>query len=205
MTLLLVKIVRVGTTNLPAATVPASAVVAPDKLSMCGTRSLYYARFGGLLNAYRRLGYNTPEMSGQATMRQRKMLVRNDLIRGLLEAFPNQIVEVRKSRGRALLRYRRTRLLITVVLAQPHRDSGESVWRLEAPKSKKKRTAVVAFLTEDNAAIQSLRVFYRRGYSRLTIRVRRDNDWLRSGLALGDTSEFIRVLDRVRCSQVVDH
>jgi DNA invertase Pin-like site-specific DNA recombinase len=46
-----------------------------DKSRSCPGATAYYARFGGLLKVYQRLGYSTPELSSQATVRQRKMLV----------------------------------------------------------------------------------------------------------------------------------
>lgn len=169
-----------------------------DQSRSCPGGSTYYARFGGLLNVYCRLGYVTPEVSSQATMRQRKMLARNGLIKSLAEAFPSQIEEVRKSRCRALLRYRKTGLLIAVVLAQHHSDAVGSYWRLEAPKSERKRTAVVAFLNENNTAVQSLRIFRQLGFSRLTIRGGRNGNWVCSGQPFGKISEFLTVLDEVR-------
>ena len=175
-----------------------------DQSRSCPGGSTYYARFGGLLNVYRKLGYSTPELSSQATMKQRKMLVRSGLIRNLLEAFPCEIQEVHKSRCRALLRYRKTGLLIAVVLAQHHRDGVEQYWRLEAPKSERKRTAVVAFLTEDNAEIQSVRIFRQLRYSRLTIRDESNNGWLRTGFLLGNVSEFLRGLKMVRTPDIYD-
>ena len=173
-----------------------------DRSRCCPGGSTYYARFGGLLNVYRRLGYSTPELIGQATMRQRKMLARNGLISSLLKTFPGQIEGVRKSRGRTLLRYRKTGLIIAVVLAQHHKNTVEDYWRLQAPKSEKKRTAIVAFLTEDNASIQSLRVFHQLGYSRLTIRSGGNERWLRSGQLLEQVSEFLTVLRQVRSEAV---
>lgn len=173
-----------------------------DQSPSCPGGSTYYERFGGLLNVYRRLGYSTPELTSQATLRQRKMLVRDGLINSLLQSFPSHLEEVRENRRRALLRYRQTGLLIAVVLAQHQRDAVESYWRLEAPKSEKKRTAVVAFLDEHNSGIQCLRVFRRLGYSRLTIRGGRNDGWLNSGQPLEQVSEFMSVLDHVRSKKV---
>ena len=94
-----------------------------DKSRSCPGATTYYARFGGLLNVYQRLGYSTPELSSQASIRQRKLLVRSTLMKSLFDAIPGEIQEVRKSRRfRALLRYRKTGLLIAVVLAQCGRE-----------------------------------------------------------------------------------
>ena len=117
-----------------------------DKSRSCPGATTYYSRFGGLLNVYQRLGYNTPELSSQASLRQRNLLVRSNLIKSLIEAFPGEIQEVRKSRRfRALLRYRKTGLLIAVVLAQYGKDTVGHYWRIDAPRREEMRPAIVGF------------------------------------------------------------
>ena len=172
-----------------------------DQSQFCPGGSTYYLRFGGLLNVYRRLGYSTPEASAQATVRQRHLLVRGALINSLLEVFPTQFEEVRKNRRcRALLRYRKTGLLIAVVLAQFGKDTDGPYWRIDAPRAEGKRTAIVAFLNEENTAIQSLRVFRRLGFPRLTIRDGRNDEWLLSGRLLTAVEGFMDVLEMVRAN-----
>ena len=170
-----------------------------DKSRTCPGASTYYARFGGLLNVYQRLGYSTPELSSRATMRQRRLLVRRDLIGSLLEVFPGKIEQVRKSkRFRALLRYRKTGLLIAVVLAQRGKDRIGDYWRIDAPKVEGKRTAIVAFPNEENTTIQSLRLFRQLGFPRFVIRNGRDDEWLSSGRLLTEVKQFVEVLEQVR-------
>ncbi|HZR66844.1 MAG TPA: recombinase family protein, partial [Terriglobales bacterium] len=170
-----------------------------DKSRTCPGASTYYARFGGLLNVYQRLGYSTPELSSRATMRQRRLLVRRDLIECLLEAFPGKIEQVRKSRRfRALLRYRKTGLLIAVVLAQHGKDRIGDYWRINAPKVEGKRTAIVAFPNEENTKIQSLRLFGQLRFAKSVIRNGRDDEWLSSGRLLTDVKQFVEVLEQVR-------
>lgn len=170
-----------------------------DHSRSCPGGSTYYARFGGLLNVYRRLGYNTPEVHAQATLKQKHMLTRSALISSLLQAFPGQLEEVRPNRRRrALLRYRRTGLLIAVVLAQHFRGPVEEYWRIDGPRNEKKRTAIVAFLDDDNATVRSLRVFRQLGHARLTIRGHRADQWVLSGQALNQLSDLLQVLEMVR-------
>ena len=170
-----------------------------DKSRSCPGATTYYARFGGLLNVYQRLGYSTPELSSQASIRQRKLLVRSTLMKSLFDATPGEIQEVRKSRRfRALLRYRKTGLLIAVVLAQCGSDTVGHYWRIDAPRAEAKRTAIVGFLNEENTSIQSLRVFRQLEFPRLIIRSGKADDWLRLGHPLRDISEFLKVLHIVR-------
>jgi DNA invertase Pin-like site-specific DNA recombinase len=167
-----------------------------DKSRSCPGVSTYYARFGGLLNVYQRLGYSTPELSSGATTRQRKLLLRSALIKRLVEATPGEIEEIRKSRRfRSLLRYRKTGLLIAVVLAQHGEDTSGAYWRIDGPRAEGKRTAIVAFLNQENTVIQSLRVFQQLRFARLTIRNGRNDEWLLSGRLLRDAGQFLEVLE----------
>jgi DNA invertase Pin-like site-specific DNA recombinase len=160
----------------------------------------YCHRFGGLLNLYRRLGYSSLDLSIQATTRQRGLLIRSALITTLLEAFPGQIQEARKSRRhRPCLRYRRTGLLIAVVLAYRNRNAGSTpCWHIDVPKAERRRTAIVAFLDRGNNAIESLRVFEKLRFSRFVIHSGRTDEWLQSGYPLSNVSEFLQILDQVR-------
>jgi DNA invertase Pin-like site-specific DNA recombinase len=171
-----------------------------EKSRSCPGLTTYCSRFGGLLNVYRRLGYDTRDVSIQVTKRQRGLLIRSTLITNLLEAFPRQLQEVRTSRRhRALLRYRKTGLLIAVVLAYCDPEAtGGPCWRIEAPKTERKRTAIVAFLDQPNNAIESLRVFKKLRFSRFIIDPRDPTDWLQSGHPLNNMSEFLKVLNGVR-------
>jgi DNA invertase Pin-like site-specific DNA recombinase len=173
-----------------------------EQARSCPGLTTYCQRFGGLLNVYRRLGCTTPEVLIQATNRQKGLLMRSALISDLIEAFPSQLQEVRESkRHRALLRYRKTGLLIAVVLAYRVTDRIDpNVWHIDVPKVERKRTAVVAFLDSQNEAIQALWVFKGLQFSRFTIRPKTDDEWLRSGQAFNNTSDFLKVLEQVRAA-----
>jgi DNA invertase Pin-like site-specific DNA recombinase len=168
----------------------------------CPGLTTYCRRFGGLLNLYRKLGYSTPEISFQTTKKQRGLLIRSGLITNLVEAFPSKLEEVRTSkRHRALLRYRKTGLLIAVVLAyrDPETVSGPR-WRIEAPKAERKRTAIVAFLDQPNSAIESLQVFKQLCFSRFVVYPGKADKWLQSGHPLSTISEFLKILQGVRAT-----
>src|SRR5438874_4734932 len=89
-----------------------------QKSRLCPGVDTYVRRFGGLLNLYSRLGYDASELITQATSRQRGMLVRQRFIQAFINGVPSQFEEVRAtSRLRAMLRYKRTGLLISVMVA----------------------------------------------------------------------------------------
>lgn len=170
-----------------------------ERSRCCPGATTYHTRFGSMLNVYRRLGYATPELCAHVTSRQRSLLVRSSIISNLMEAFPAAIQVVRKSgRCRPLLRYRRTGLLIAIVVARYCKGKRGDSWRIDAPQNERKRAAIVAFLDADNAAIGSLRVFPRLRFSRLTVRVGTSSEWVCSGQLLERTSDFLKVLHLIR-------
>jgi hypothetical protein len=64
----------------------------------CPGLTTYYKRIGGLLNAYKRLGYLRPGLAYEAaTSRQRKMLIRSDLMKQLIEQSSGEFREFRES------------------------------------------------------------------------------------------------------------
>ena len=86
---------------------------------LCPSAEVYRSRFGGLMNVYALLGYNTSASIAQATARLRGMIVRRLLIQQFLDCFAGQLEEVRATkRFRPVLRVRKTGLLISVVMAR---------------------------------------------------------------------------------------
>jgi DNA invertase Pin-like site-specific DNA recombinase len=171
-----------------------------DKSRSCPGASTYRKRFkGGLLHLYGLLGYDTPDLCAQASKRQLGLLARSALIDSLIECFPQELQEARKGRQfRALLRFRRTGLLIAVVLAHQRTYSDTTFWRLDAPKAERKRPVILGLLNEEHSAIQSVWVIPQLLSSRLTIRGSKGENWLRSGEQLDRVSDFLCVLERVR-------
>jgi DNA invertase Pin-like site-specific DNA recombinase len=165
-----------------------------DKSRLCPGATAYHRRFGGLLRSYERLGYDTPERLGQATTRLRGLLLRDSLVRTITETFPTQIAEVKRSRRfKPLLRYGRTGLLISIVIARYYPTETGASWRIEAPKAERKRATVVGLLDHRNTAIESLVVFRRISRMRL-----RPEKGLGRGVALGRISELLIALEQVR-------
>ena len=175
-----------------------------DRSRLCPGASAYRRRFKGLMNLYARLGYETPEIASQINRRQRSLLLRHSLIQSMVETFPGEIQEVRRNgRLRSLLRYRRTGLLISVVVARyGSTRKGESRWFIEsAPRDERKRVTILALLDNELTRIQSMRVFPRLECKFTKFRVASEGDWLRSGQVLEKVADFIRVLQEVRGSR----
>jgi DNA invertase Pin-like site-specific DNA recombinase len=171
-----------------------------DESRLCPGTSTYYQRFGGMLNVYARLGYDTPQARvGQAANRVRGLLMRDALMKQILETFPGQIEEVRrKSRLKPLLRYRKTGLLIAVVVTWCYPTKTGASWRIRHRVTQFTRPTIVGLLDRRNRKIESLRVFPRLSNQQLNIRYGPIQDSPRTGLALENISDLFSVLKRAR-------
>lgn len=170
-----------------------------EKSRTCPGLSTYNKRFGGLLSVYARLGYDAPERSAEITTRQRILLLRRSLIKNIVETFSDEIEEVRKNRRfRSLLRYRKTGLLISVMVAKCCPTKLGNSWMVPAPMSERKRPAILALLNENNTSIKSLTVLPRLDSKFLHVRVREKSNVLRLAEPLEELSDLLAVVQRVR-------
>lgn len=161
---------------------------------LCPGHSAYARRFGGLLGLYARLGYNTPEFAAQATSKQRTMLIRRDLIRTFVEAFPNTIEEFRRNpRTRSLLRYRKTGRLISLVIARFRPTvTGQIRWLVRIPEDARQCMTIVALLDEENHSVKELRVFPNLKHRGSTLHA--NPDWLGRGFMLRSVSDLLNAI-----------
>jgi DNA invertase Pin-like site-specific DNA recombinase len=170
-----------------------------EKSRTCPGLSTYCKRFGGLLSVYARLGYDVPERSAEITTRQSMLLLRRSLIRNIVDTLPDKIDEVRTNgRFRPLLRYRKTGLLISVMVGRCCPTKLGDSWLVHAPMSERKRPIILALLNETNTSIRSLRVLPQLASKYLHVRLREDSRLLRSGEPLEELSDFLIVVARVR-------
>lgn len=123
------------------------------------------------------------------------------LIKRFFSARPSngKLQEARLNRRyRALLKYRRSGLLISVVLARPFPTRKGKPRRLvEPPRSERKRMTVVAFLNEDNSSIHQIRVFRRIVSRGTSIRTAEGSDWLQTGFLVEHLSDLVAAIHRV--------
>ena len=148
---------------------------------------------------YARLGYEAPEQRAYVSIRQRGFVLRHSLLKRVLDAFPNQIREGRKNgRFRPMLRYRKTGLLISVLFARCCESSAGRSWIIEAPRSERKHTTLLAFLNARGDAIDALRLFLNVPRKDRHVRVREDDGWFGSGVPLHDISELFEAITALR-------
>jgi DNA invertase Pin-like site-specific DNA recombinase len=172
-----------------------------DKSPLCPGTTAYFMRFGSLLNAYARIGYDPQRSRKQAISRARGMLIRESFINSILEAFPDQIEEVKRSNRlfKRVLRCRKTGLPIAIVVAWRYWTGNGTSWRVRPRALELKMPTVVALLDETNSRIESLRVFSRLfPQPQFNIRVGPLKDSPRTGLALENISDLFSVLKRAR-------
>ncbi len=171
-----------------------------QKSRLCPGAHTYVQRFGGMLNLYSLLGWDTSELLTQATARQRGMIVRRSLIKNFLDYFPGLIEEVRATRRfRASLRLRETGLLISVVIARFRRTrTDQPRWLIDVPPNERKRVAILALMDECNTKIASIRVFPNMNYEQPTaLQFAMNSDWFQAGEKLGKVADFLEVLKLV--------
>lgn len=169
---------------------------------LCPAADVYSRRFGGLMNVYALLGYNTSELIAQATVRLRGMIVRRLFIQQFLDCFVGQIEEVRASkRFRPMLRVRKTGLLMSVVVArfQPTTRTRQPRWFIEPSRYERKRTTILGLMNDCNAAITSIRVFLKMDYGNATnLKFGLDHPWWQTGEPLDQISDLLAVLRNFR-------
>ena len=170
-----------------------------QKSRSCPGLTTYHKRIGGLLRAYQRLGYLRPDLLSAATSRQRLMLIRSELINDLVKQSSGQFQEFRPTLvHRALLKQRRTGLLVSVVLARCYAIKNGSRWIVEPPIKERKRMTVLALLNEWNTSIKEIRVFHRMPTNKLGLRVGEKNEWLSMGEVLHHSADLRQVISTVR-------
>ena len=173
-----------------------------QKSRLCPAVAVYRRRFGGLMNVYALLGYNTSELLSQATVRLRGMIVRRLFIQQFLDCFAGQIEEVRASkRFRPVLRVRKTGLLISVVVARfkPTTRTRQPRWFIEPSRYERKRTTILGLMDGRNSAITSIRVFREMDYGNVTnLKFALDHPWWQTGEPLEQISDLLAVLSDIR-------
>jgi hypothetical protein len=99
---------------------------------LCPSATTFHHRFGGILNVYARLGYDSPEQPNIAN-RTWTAMIRRELIKTLLVQFPDCLEEIRLSgRFRSRLRDIETESVICTIIARFYPTAkGEARWLLD--------------------------------------------------------------------------
>ncbi len=164
----------------------------------CPSLTMYHSRFGGLLNVYKVIGYPPPEFSSVYAARQQTHIIRDNLIEAFLAHSEGHLQVVRcNNRFRALLRYRKTGLLISVLLGRYKATTkGKSRWILNPHAREHHRVTVLVLLDEQNCAINQMRVVRKVGGHRFVIR--QDSEILLKAMVVEHPSSLIDAVHRLR-------
>ena len=171
---------------------------------LCPSATTFHLRFGGLLNVYEQLGYNSPEQPNIAS-RTRMAMIRRELVKSLLALLPGELEELRVSRRfRSRLREVKSGLLISIMIARCCPTvTGELRWLLDYGgiyEQERNRVTILALLDEKNVAVRELRVFPKVDFSGRRIYLRQHNKLLQSGMRLEQIADFCEVVRRIRDS-----
>lgn len=164
---------------------------------LCPGLTTVRSRFGGLNGVYDRLGL--PLRRGFSSLfRERWRTLRADLINSIVGTFPNQIEIFRRGpRFRALLKYRKTGLLVSVLLATcSPTKAGNRRWLVHPPRYERNRPTVVAFLNQSNTVIERTLIFDRIPFTKT--KVLEDSEWVRSGIPLKKATDFLNIIHGLR-------
>ena len=164
-----------------------------ERSQLCPSLTATRSRFGSLNNVYDRLGLPLRNRAS-SLFRHRWQALRNDLISSIAEQFPNDLEISRcRSRFRPRLKYRKTGLLVSVLIANcSPTKTGELRWLVHPPRHERERLIVVAFLNQDNTVIERSLAFDNVPFKRT--RVSESSEWFRSGISLNQASDFLNVI-----------
>lgn len=166
---------------------------------LCPGLTTYHRRFGGLLNAYARIGYEATEKRAYRTVRQRGCFLRSSLLKTILGMFPEEFQEVRTNmRFRPLLRYRKSGLLISLTFARRSSRGLTRSWIVETPKPERKRTTLLVLLDVRDRGIESLWLFPKLPETYRHLRVREGDVLFASGLWLENLSGLLDAIRTIR-------
>ena len=171
-----------------------------ERSPLCPSLTTTRSRFGSLNNVYDRLGLPLRNRAS-SLFRQRWQTLRNDLIKSIVEEFPNDLETSRSGpRFRPRLKCRKTGLLVSVLIANcSPTQAGKLRWLVHPPQYERERLIVIAFLNQDNTMIERSLAFDNVPFKRT--QVSESSEWLRSGIPLKQASDFLNIIREFRESR----
>jgi DNA invertase Pin-like site-specific DNA recombinase len=169
---------------------------------VCPSLTSYYKRFGGILEAYKKVGYPHAHLFAADATRQRGWIVRQQVMEELVRESQGRLYQFRPSgRRRILLRSHRTGLLISVLLARFQLTAkGQTSWSVDPRINDNPRLTALVLLDETNRIINKLFVFRRLpGIHRFTVRP--ESEFLQKGLLVDPSSKLLDAVHEVRMTR----
>ncbi len=160
--------------------------------------STFRHRFGSLREAYRRIGYGTPEQFGPLDMRQRIRALRDQLMAQTVMLFPGRLSVIKRGgRWRSRLRMANGKMIAVVVARTVRVWKGTVRWLVDPVAHERNLLTLLARLDAGNQAIIDLHLM--PGINlRTRLRISPKDPWLRRGFPLRDLSQLCDVAARMR-------
>jgi hypothetical protein len=176
-----------------------------ERSPLCSGLSTYYHRFGGILQAYQRVGYPHEQRLTAGATRQSGWIVREHVIEELVRGSGGQLERFRPSRRRrGLLRCRRTGLLISVQLARCQTTKKREMrWSVDPRFGECHRTTALVLLDERNTGIGRLyAVRGLQGSHRFVLH--QNSEFLKRGILVEHTAKLLDAVCWLRGKVVID-
>jgi DNA invertase Pin-like site-specific DNA recombinase len=156
--------------------------------------SCYRKRFGSLQKAYRRIGYGSPEDFSSIDLRRRTQALREELVGKLQSTFPDEVsIERRSGRWRSLLRME-SGLVVSVLICHSIEPRSRGLrWQIDPLAHERLLLTLVALLDGSNSIVQEMFLFPCMDRQR-RFHVTEDDLWLKRGLLLKSTSQFLQAI-----------
>jgi len=162
--------------------------------------STYTYRFGSLQEAYKLVGYGSPESFRKFEARRRNRALREELLSEIVALFPKDIAIIRRGgKWRPRLRVRRGPF-ISVVLARPVRMAGGVLcWLVDPPPHECRFVTLLARLNPTEPGFHDFHILPNIDHTK-RFPIRSNDEWLKRGQPLRRLSDLFRVVDQVRKS-----
>jgi DNA invertase Pin-like site-specific DNA recombinase len=159
--------------------------------------STYRQRFGSLRAAYKASGYGQPEQFGPIDLRRRTQALREELIKTIAAAFPDDVSIVRPGgRWRSKLRLRNGEI-VSVLVARSLKVWKDTVrWIIDPVERERCHVTLLSRLDLDNRSFLDFHVFPR--IERLTrFQISCSDAWLLRGVRLDNMKGFVSAVQGV--------
>jgi len=160
----------------------------------------YRNRFGGLIEAYKRIGYDGHSVdSGFVQAYCRQALLRQRLFARIIELFPEEMsIKRRRSRRSRELLQVADGPVVSVILARTLRRHKGEVWRVRTFGRERRYITLVARLTRDNEAFEDFWLYPNlQGPGRKQFHLRRGRE-VPFGKRVVDLANLLEVIREIR-------
>ena len=160
--------------------------------------STYRHRFGSLREAYRQIGYGSPEDFAFTDVRRRTRALRDKVVSEIQALFPSDVSVLRRgSRFRPVLLVRH-RFKVAVLVARSVRTWKTALrWCIDPVSRERRLMTLLGRLNEGNNEFLDLHILYRIDRRNRSL-IRFDDPILNSGERLSCLTEFLNAIQRAR-------